>query len=59
MDPEIYITFGQEQWLKSRGGRTRADVLRDEKKKLYVLMGDGDGGWTEVYLPNDKDNGKI
>jgi len=41
------------QWLDSRGGRNEDDLLWDEKKGYYVLMGNGRGGETSVYLPKN------
>jgi len=41
------------KWLWSRGGRTVADVFIDDIGK-YVLMGDGEGGYEQVYIPHIK-----
>ncbi len=47
----IILTRDDLVWLNSRGGRTSQDVQKD-LVGLYVLMYDGNGGDTKVYLPN-------
>lgn len=41
-------------WLDRHGGLNALDVLLDTKG-LHVLMGDGKGGDTKVYIPTIKD----
>jgi len=45
------ITYLEQAWLNSRGGRTENDVLKDELG-YYVLMGSGKLGVDmKVYIP--------
>lgn len=45
------ITYIEEMWLNSRGGRTESDVLVGEFGK-YVLMSSGvKGKDIKVYIP--------
>lgn len=45
------ITYLEQAWLNSRGGRTENDVLVDEFGK-YVLMSSGEKGKDmKVYIP--------
>lgn len=46
------LTHSQLLWLRQRGGRTTLDVLEDETG-LYVIMYNGYGGVTKVYLPTE------
>lgn len=39
------------KWLDSHGGRDQTDVECTSNGKLYVIMGDGHGGWNKIYLP--------
>lgn len=44
------VFIGKAKWLDSMGGRTKEDLLEDNKGK-YVLMGNGRRGFMRVYLP--------
>ena len=49
---KVERSFGTiHYWLYSRGGRDEKDLVKDNKGKKYVLMGDGNGGLMEVYVP--------
>ena len=42
--------FTVDIWLDTRGGRTVDDIKLDKRMK-YVLMSNGRGGETAIYLP--------
>ena len=49
---KVERSFGTiHYWLYSRGGRDEKDIIKDNKGKKYILMGDGNGGLMEVYVP--------
>lgn len=50
----LKITRKQYIWLDCHGGRSERDVKENEDG-MYVLMGNGDGGSEQVYIPNDQD----
>jgi len=49
---QYYLDGEDLYWLKTRGNRTREDVLWDEDNYAYVEMGNGLGGTMRVYLPS-------
>ena len=49
------LTALQMRWVSSRGGRTIADVLEDEKGDRYVMMWSGPNKEeVRVYIPDEK-----
>jgi hypothetical protein len=50
MNKNNFIIKTKKDWLESRGGRTLADINKDEKGE-YVFMGNGRGGKMKVYIP--------
>lgn len=49
----IEVTDLQLRWLKTRGDRGIDDV-KDDIEGLYVLMGNGKGGYEKIYIPTDE-----
>ena len=47
------LTSLQKKWLRTRGGRSSADVLYTKLGTPYVLMSAGPGKEEVVMVPND------
>lgn len=50
---EFQLNSNTRKWLIEHGGRNVDEDLRKDDKGLYVLMGNGYGGDTKVYLPKE------
>jgi len=49
------ISYIQERWLMSHGGRTIDHLEEDHEGNLYIIMGTANREGENVMLPNDRE----